>query len=141
MVQAADTAELASELRVVVGQLIRRLRAEHPYPLPQLAVLARLDRSGTCSVGELAVAERIRPQSMTVTVNELAADGMVARRPDPGDGRRTLVELTERGRATLEQDRRLRESWLARAIADDLGESERRLLERVLPLLRRLAED
>jgi DNA-binding MarR family transcriptional regulator len=136
-----DTTLLASDLRVVLGQLIRRLRVEHRFSLSQGAVLGRLDREGTASIGELAVAERVRPQSMAQTVSDLEADGLIARRPDPGDGRRTLVELTERGALILQEDRRQREGWLANAITDDLSRDEQQLLAQALPLLRRLAEN
>jgi len=138
---ALDSTLLASELRLVLGQLIRRLRAEHRFSLSQGAVLGRLDREGTRSIGDLALAERVRPQSMTQTISDLEADGLIARRADPADGRRTLVELTELGLRTLQEDRRQREGWLARAIADDLSAEEQRLLTQTLALLRRLAED
>ena len=135
-----DPALLASELRVVLGQIVRRLRAEHRFPLSQGSVLGRLDRGGPQSVSELAVAERVRPQSMAQTVADLADDGLVARRPDPDDGRRAIVELTASGKTALETDRRHREGWLARAISDDLSPAEQALLRDAADLLRRLAE-
>ena len=138
---AVDTTLLASELRVVLGGLIRRLRAERRFSLSQASVLGRLDREGTMSIGDLAGAERVRPQSMTQTIADLEADGLIERRPDPSDGRRILVELTAQGRQTLEQDRREREGWLAHAIAEDLSAQEQQLLMRSLALLRRLSED
>src|SRR5437879_13662724 len=97
MAAKTDPALVASELRVVLGQLVRRLRAEHRFPLAHGAVLGRLDREGARSVSDLAAAERMRPQSMTQTVQDLEADGLVARRPDPDDRRRALVELTAAG--------------------------------------------
>jgi DNA-binding MarR family transcriptional regulator len=135
-----DLGTLAGELRVVLGQLVRRLRAEHRFPLAQSSVLGRLDREGTSSIGRLADAERVRPQSMAQTVADLEAAGLISRRPDPADGRRTLVELTGRGRETLEADRRDRVGWLAAAIDSDLSAAERRQLARSVELLRRLAE-
>ncbi len=138
---ALDSTLLASELRLVLGHLVRRLRAEHRFSLSQGAVLGRLDREGTKSIGDLALAERVRPQSMTQTISDLEADGLIARRPDPADGRRILVELTELGLRTLQEDRRQREGWLAQAIADDLSAEEQRVLMQALALLRRLAED
>jgi DNA-binding MarR family transcriptional regulator len=137
---AVDTNLLASELRVVLGQLMRRLRAEHRFPLSHAAVLGRLDRQGTSSIGELATAESVRPQSMAQTVCDLESLGLIARRPDPSDGRRVLVELTELGSEALGEDRRKREGWLARAIADDLSTEDQEVLQRALALLRRLAE-
>lgn len=135
-----DPALVASELRVVLGQLMRRLRAEHGFPLSHGAVLGRLDREGARSVSDLAAAERVRPQSMAQTVGDLEADELVERRPDPADRRRVLVELTRTGREVLAADRRHREGWLARGIADDLDREEQRVLRDAVELLRRLAE-
>jgi DNA-binding MarR family transcriptional regulator len=135
-----DSARVASELRVVLGQLIRRLRAEHGFPLSHGAVLGRLDRGGPQSVSDLAMAERVRPQSMAQTVSELESEALVARSPDPGDRRRALVALTDQGRSALRDDRRRRDGWLAQAIAEDLSEDEQQLLSEVVELLRRLAE-
>ncbi len=126
---------------MVLGHLMRRLRAEHRFSLSQGAVLGRLDREGTKSIGDLAIAERVRPQSMTQTISDLESDGLIARRPDPDDGRRTLVELTNQGRDTLEADRRQREGWLARAIAEDLSPREQQTLMEAVTLLQRLAEE
>ena len=97
---------LASELRVVLGRLMRRLRAEHRVPLTQAAVLGRLDRDGTQSIGDLAGAEQVRPQSMSQTLVELETDGLIIRRPDERDGRRILVELTAPRGMALRGDRR-----------------------------------
>src|SRR5882757_1303520 len=110
--RSTDTARTASELRVVLGALLRRLRAENRFPIHHGAVLGRLDRQGPASVSDLAAAEKVRPQSMAQTVGELESDGLVERRPDPDDGRRALVELTTAGRETLEDDRSRRVGWL-----------------------------
>jgi DNA-binding MarR family transcriptional regulator len=139
MIETEQTA-LASELRVVLGQLMRRLRAEHRFPISQGSVLGRLDREGPSSASELATAERVRPQSMAQTIAELELDGLVARTPHPTDRRRSLVALTDTGRATLDAERRQREGWLARAIAEQLSSAEARALAKALPVLRRLAD-
>ena len=141
MVGAVNTTRLASELRLVIGHLVRRLRAEHRFSLSQGSVLGRLDREGTKSIGDLAVAERVRPQSMTQTIADLEAEGLIGRHADPSDGRRILVAITEQGRETLEADRRQREGWLARAIAEDLSQEEQRTLSEAVVLLRRLSGD
>ena len=140
MTEVVDNALLASELRAVLGQLMRRLRTQHRFSLSQGAVLGRLDRCGTTSIGDLALAEHVRPQSMTQTIAELEADALISRHSDPSDGRRTLIELTDRGRSTLEEDRRQRDGWLARTIAGDLSEREQQQLADALALLRRLAD-
>ena len=135
-----DPAPLASDLRIVLGQLMRRLRAEHGFSLSHGAVLGRLDRGGAQSVSDLATHERIRPQSMAQTVKDLEGDGLVSRRPDPDDGRHALVELTPQGLEALQADRRRRVGWLAGAI-EELTAEERAALRKALPLLRRLAEN
>src|SRR5579859_871704 len=135
-----DTSTTASELRVVLGRLVRRLRSKHRVPLMHGAVLGRLDRAGTSTVSELAACEGVRPQSMAQTVSELEGDGLVARRPDPIDGRRVLVELTRDGHTALRADRREREGWLAAAIIERLTAEEQLVLRRAVELLDRLAD-
>jgi DNA-binding MarR family transcriptional regulator len=136
----SDSAALAAEMREALGQIVRRLRVEHGFPLPQGAVLGRLDREGAQSVSDLAAGAHMRPQSMAQNVQELEARGFVRRRPDPDDRRRAFVELTGAGHKALALDRAHREGWLARALDEELTADERDLLERALPLLRRLAD-
>jgi DNA-binding MarR family transcriptional regulator len=135
-----DVPPIASELRVVLGRLIRRLRAEHRFPLAHAVVLGRLDREGPRAISDLATAERVRPQSMAQTVSELEAEGLIDRRPDPTDRRRALLELTDAGHSTLQAERQHREGWLIHAITDGFSEPEQRALARAVPLLRRLAD-
>lgn len=135
-----DSGPLASELRVVLGHLIRRLRSQHRFSLSQGSVLGRLDREGAQSTSKLAAAERVRPQSMGQTVAELEAQGLIERRADPADGRSALIELTEAGRAELLEDRGRREGWLAEAIEQNLTGEEREVLDQSVRLLARLAE-
>lgn len=134
----AGIAPLAADLRVVLGQLIRRLRAEHSFPLSHGVVLGRVDREGPQSVSDLAARERVRPQSMAQTVGDLEGDGLVERNPDPSDGRRSLVTLTATGLKALEADRRNREGWLVAAI-EELPETDRETLARAVVLLNRIA--
>ena len=135
-----DSTVLAGELRVVLGQLMRRLRAEHGFSLSQGAVLGRLDREGPQSISDLAAAERVRPQSMAQTLGDLEAERLITRSADPNDGRRTLIDLSAAGRRELAADRLHREGWLARAIADELSDAEQEVLARAVELLQRLSE-
>jgi DNA-binding MarR family transcriptional regulator len=140
MADRADPALVASELRLALGQLVRRLRVEHRLSMSHALVLARLDREGTHSISSLAAAERIRPQSMAQTIGDLESDGLIERRPDPTDGRRSLVDMTAEGRARLEEDRRRRQGWLTEAITQELSDEEQAVLMRSIGLLRRLGE-
>lgn len=129
----------ASELRLVLGQLVRRLRAEYTFPVAQAAVLSRLDREGSQTTSALAAAERVRPQSIAQTLAELEAARLIDRRPDPTDGRRVLIGLTERGRDRVLEERGRREGWLAGAIAAELTLEEQTTLLAAVPLLQRLS--
>ena len=140
MTPTATVVSTASELRIVLGQLVRRLRSEYSFPIAQASVLSRLDRDGAQTTSALAAAERIRPQSMAQTLLELEGDGLISRHPDQHDRRQILIELTARGGDRLREDRRRREGWLAEAIATSLSVEEQRTLIDALPLLRRLAQ-
>jgi DNA-binding MarR family transcriptional regulator len=137
----SEVARTASELRIVLGQLVRRLRAEHRFPISQATVLSRLDRDGPMTTSALAVAERLRPQSMAQTIGDMEADGLVTRTPDPADRRRVLIDLSDGGRAALAEDRARREGWLAQTIETELTSEEQDLLIRAVALLRRLAQN
>jgi DNA-binding MarR family transcriptional regulator len=135
----ADIAPLAADLRIAVGSLVRRLRAENRFPLTQTWVLGRLDREGPASVSDLAQALRVRPQSMAQTIGDLEAERMVERNPDPNDRRRALVSLTPAGQARIEEDRAVREGWLVKAL-EELPESDRETIEQAVEILGQVAE-
>jgi DNA-binding MarR family transcriptional regulator len=136
----ADTSLLAHDLREALGRIIRRLRAEPGPALGQHAVLGRLDRVGPASISELAAESRMRPQSMAQTVKDLEDAGLIARRPDPNDGRRSFVELTPAGLQLVLDTRAAREDWLTRALDAELDEREREQLREALGLLARVAD-
>jgi DNA-binding MarR family transcriptional regulator len=139
MPTVARPSTIASDLRVVLGQLIRRLRVEHRFPISQGTVLGRLDREGPQSTSDLAAAERVRPQSMAQTIGDLEAEGLITRTADPNDGRRALIDLSAAGREALKADRLHREGWLAEAIGDELSADEQEVLARAVELLKRLS--
>lgn len=139
----AREAALASDLRVLLGRLRRRLREETPsdgLSWPQLVALARLEREGPASVTGLAHAEGMRPQSMGPTVAALEEAGLVLGTPDPADGRRTLYAPTDAGRERVLALRAAREDWLARTLHARLSDAEQAELARAVELLRRLAD-
>ena len=133
----------ASELRVVVGRLRRRLRevADAGDLTPsQLSVLSQLEKGNGASASDLAALERVRPQSMAATLAALDQQGLIRRDPDPEDGRRQLVSLTTAGREVVQGTRRAREEWLARSLQDRYTEPERRTILEALALLDRLTK-
>jgi DNA-binding MarR family transcriptional regulator len=142
-ITSPEIARAASDLRAVLGRLKRRLRQPDDadeITLPQASVLSRLAREGPMTPGALAAADRVRPQSMSTTLSAMEAQGLVARRADPDDGRRVVIALTLVGDQALQGTRRLREERLGRAIADHLTPEEQQTLIAALPLLDRLAD-
>jgi DNA-binding MarR family transcriptional regulator len=141
--EAARGSVLASELRVLIGKLKRRLREEaHSGDLTwsQTAVLGLLEREGPATVTTLAKAEGVRPQSMGATVSVLEAAGLVSGAPDPGDGRQTMLSLTPACRQMIKLSRAAREDWLFRAIRTKLAARELEELATGVELLKRLVD-
>jgi DNA-binding MarR family transcriptional regulator len=140
-----DVVEVADALRVSVGLLRRRIRqlkaAEGEVTLPESAALARLDRGGPATSSELARLEQISPQSMGATLAGLEARGLVARRPDPNDGRRAVLYLTPAGQAVLRDRRNESTQRIAQALAAGFTAAEQRQLLAAARLLERLAQD
>jgi DNA-binding MarR family transcriptional regulator len=141
--QTPDLNQVANDLRVVLGRIVRRLRQGHEagdVTLSELSVLSRLDRCGELPAGALADQERISPQAMSTILTLLEQRGLVARASDANDGRRVSMSATATGRRLLEG----RRSRTAQRVADALGEAftpdELRRLTEAIPLLDRLAE-
>lgn len=140
--ETMTTTELASDVRVAVGRLARKLRKEKGrFDLSDtmFAVLAYLYRLGPRTLGELADYEQVRPPSMTRTVNCLADDGLVERLPDASDGRVTRIRATEKGAALVLEVRESRNEWLAHELAA-LPADELRTLADAAAILRRLTD-
>ena len=73
-------------------------------------LLLELESKGPRTQAQLAGASGYEPPTITVSVRQLEVAGFVLRRPSPTDGRATIVELTDKGRALLP---RLRSAWQA----------------------------
>lgn len=128
-------------LRAVLA-LGRRLRAQRPQgaiTLSALSLLGTLARRGPLPASELAVAERLKPQSLTRLIAGLEKEGLIARRRSAEDGRALLVSLTAEGRAVLAADLAAREDWLAAAMARELTAAERRALAAAARAMMKLA--
>ncbi len=136
----ARDAELASVLRLSVMRLSRRMRQERSSQLTptQTSALASLERRGPMTLGEIAAHERVQPPSMTRVIAYLALEGLVERRSHPTDGRQVIVEVTDRGRSLLSDDRRRRDEWLTDQLAA-LSADEVAALTRAAPVLEALA--
>jgi DNA-binding MarR family transcriptional regulator len=138
---AADRA--SHELMVLFSRLRRRLvevAGSDGITPTQRSVLSRLSKEGPASTSELAAAERVRPQSMAVTVASLEEMGLVDRSDDPADGRRRVVALTEPGREHVDGLRTARRAWLAEALATECTSAEIATLLDAMAILDRVVD-
>jgi len=134
---------LAGELRVLIGQLKRRMREQvglGDLTWSQVSVLSHLEREGPATVTALARIEGVRPQSMGATVSVLETAGLVHGTPDPNDKRQTILSLTETCRDWIKAARAASEDWLFRSIQANFNADEQDELARAVTLLKRLVE-
>lgn len=132
--------DAADEMRSAIGMLVRAVREiSVERPEGQLETLGLLTREGPQSIADLARRRRIRHQSMSATVAELEAQGLVERSPDPSDARGVLISLTSEGSGAIASSRTERATAILRAVETTLDDEERRRLHGVPELLMKLA--
>jgi DNA-binding MarR family transcriptional regulator len=103
-------------------------RAAHDFALRAVA-------AGADSASELGRRLAVSKQAAAKTIATLEQRGYLTRSPDPADGRRMRVAVTERGRALMDDGEavfdQLRADWAARLGAVRFGELEDALRELV----------
>jgi DNA-binding MarR family transcriptional regulator len=134
--------QLADRLHSAAVHLLRRVRREDAasgLSGPRLSALSVIVFGGRpITLGQLALAEQVRPPTMTRLVNALAADGLVTRERDSADGRIIYLRATSKGQALLRAGRTRRVAALAQQLAG-LSGKDREVLARAANLLERLA--
>ena len=134
----ARTEDIAEVSRLLPQQVARLTRL-----LPRLAGRALSGSEATtlatlaerpCRVTELADLEGFAQPTMTLLVNRLEEQGLVARRPDSSDARAVLVEITPAGHDALEA---LRERYRV-SLSEYLGSRTRAEVEELLAACRAL---
>jgi DNA-binding MarR family transcriptional regulator len=140
--QRAAIHETATRLRVGLGAFKRRtteVSTEGELTTPQLTVLSRLDRGGPVTTAELARREQITPQAMGTTVASLERLGLVSRRPDAADGRRSILDLTPTGEAAIRSGRSAIVDRVSDVLAESFTAEEIATLDAAARLVERLA--
>lgn len=123
--------------RASSGEMAREV---HPELEPAAyGLLVRLEETGRQRATELAAYFGVGKATMSRQLRALEDLGLVAREPDPADGRAFLVRLTEEGRARFLRVRDARRSRYMRKLAGwDRGEVAE--LARLLNQLNKRAE-
>jgi DNA-binding MarR family transcriptional regulator len=141
-----QTTEIAARLRLAIVRTARRLRQQAQGPestelSPTLtSALATIDRHGPMTPSELADWERVKRPTATRTVSRLEELGLVAKTPDPSDGRGCLIASTAEGRALMKRLRSRKNAYLANRISE-LDDADFDTLARAADILERLVEN
>lgn len=133
----------AHEIRTSLFRLVRRLRQERPegeLSYSQLNALGWLEREGPMTNAELAAAERVTPQTMLRATTELVSADLISRADNPNDRRQVLLKITTSGATLVRDDRRRRDTFLAKAMDTTLTPTEQDLLRLAAGLMDKLAE-
>jgi DNA-binding MarR family transcriptional regulator len=127
-----DPVDLADDFFAVAHALKRHVNARvQPtgLSLARLRVLFQLAAADGIRLGELSTCVDVAPRTMTSTIEAMERDGLVARRPDPVDGRATIVSITDAGRRSFAEGRRLQAGVIADLFASLDGDLQAALAD------------
>ena len=134
-----DSTEPLSEIFWAVARQLRGASQETLAPWDitpgHLRALRTLGHHGVMRLSELSGRLHIAPRSATEVVDALESRDLVRRRPDPGDRRATLVEMTEHGAEVMTAIRTARGNDAERLFGR-LSPADRADLARILTQLR-----
>lgn len=136
--------QLASDLRTTVTRLIKKLRKKSEtgqgLSLTERSTLALLDQHKELLPNELAAMEKITTQSMSQILAHLLELGYISRRISDSDKRKSIISLSEEGRAVLYKVRNERDEWLYKALEETCSAAEKNLIKEALLPLTKLIE-
>jgi DNA-binding MarR family transcriptional regulator len=135
-----DLSREASDLRIATFRLARRMRTQRAVDSMsdgQFAVLAGLFVHGPHTLTELADRERVSAPAMNRTVNCLQDAGYISRSADENDGRKVVIDLTDEGRAVVDETARRRDAWVEEALAE-IAPDEREILAKAAAIMQRI---
>jgi DNA-binding MarR family transcriptional regulator len=96
-----------------------RLRTTFGITLPRFDLMAQLERHPEgLRMGELSKRMMVTGGNVTGIAAQLEGEGLVARVPDPEDGRAFVVKLTPAGRAAFAEMAAVHEGWVAELFQD-----------------------
>jgi DNA-binding MarR family transcriptional regulator len=137
--------EIAASLRITLNRIVKVMRRETrndgQLSLTERSTLGLLYPDVQLAPTDIARTEKVTTQSMSQVVNHLVELNFIARTPSADDGRKTLLSLTDLGRARVEQARQEKQEWLAKALHEKITETEKDLLVEALLILTKLVDE
>lgn len=135
---------LATKLRPVLTRLVRKLRklspADTPLSQSERSVLVLLEQNGELLSAELAVMEKITPQSMGQIINHLSALNLINKKVSPTDKRKILLSISAQGAKMIQQVRNERDEWLSKALRQTCTPAEQQILLQAIDSLNKLVD-
>jgi DNA-binding MarR family transcriptional regulator len=136
--------QLASDLRMVITRLIKKLRTKsstsEKLSLTERSTIALLDQHNELLPNELAAMEKITTQSMSQILNHLLKLGYIHRRTSETDKRKAIISLSDAGREILYQVRSERAEWLSKALQETCTQKEQEILREAIGPLTKLVD-
>jgi DNA-binding MarR family transcriptional regulator len=109
-------------------------------PVEQWRILKLLVEKNGRPMSDLTQAALLNHPTLTKMIDRMVSDALVYRRPDPKDGRKVLIFISERGRALNDRLSRLANLHQAE-IVEGYGDRETEELKRLLSeLIHRTAQ-
>ena len=133
--------EPATSLRVSVARIYRALRVNADWNITpsQGSALARIEQCEPVRLGVLASMEGVSAASMSRIIESLEAQDVVARVPDPMDGRVSMVKISPKGNKLIQEYRSASTRAIEAALLT-LSRGEQAALRKSLPILEKLSE-
>ncbi|MGF6849748.1 DNA-binding MarR family transcriptional regulator [Chitinophaga sp. W3I9] len=136
--------QLAAQLRPLLARLVRKLRklspANEELSQSERSVLVLLDQHDYLLSAELAVMEKMTPQSMGQLLQHLFQLNLINRTASPHDKRKIHISLSAAGKARIERVRKERDEWLGKAISEVCTKEEQAILLAAIGPLSKLVE-
>jgi DNA-binding MarR family transcriptional regulator len=121
------------------SSLFIRLSSSGRSNFSALSVLHTLSRVGPCRLSDLVRTEQIKKPALTSALAKLERDGLIERRPDPRDGRASMLSLTAEGQSIVSRRQAVRAERL-RSLIDRLSPADRTRLLSIAGVLDQIVQ-
>jgi len=137
-----DTLVLSSTLRSLISAIHKGLRKQvystKTYSMTEMDTIGYLFRSPRLLPSELAALTKIKTQSMSQILKKMENQGVIARTPSTEDKRKVYISLTPSGKKMVVKYKYEKDEWLKGVIEKSLTDKEKEILEKALPVLKKL---
>lgn len=135
--KSSETIQVAEAIHSVAIRLLRIVRVEDTragIAPAQLSALSVLVFHGPAALGQLAIAEQVKPPTMSRIIQSLVQQGLVERISQPTDRRALRLTATPRGRKLLIAGKERRVRALAKRLKH-LSEADLKALRHTARIL------